>query len=406
MVEVEFMAIDNKQINALRTDAIISNQIVLASILMTTKLDGFNSFVEEILSTALEDTNAWISIQGDDNEYQTFAKTLVGLVDAYDKNIGGINFGVIIESLNQYYLYADDDDDDDDYYVDLENDSGIQLFLENCSGSCDSLIENIGITEQFNAFKQLLDLMKLHQNPSKIVSIERDDGGFTINFVDDAIKVSSLISNGQHNELVYGGLLLEDIYLNRELECINDISIANNNKIVFDDYEHLDLTHVLSVTGIELFKNVCVPTEALKEYCQQFGEYLASNNRMILQSGAWVYNAMAEIIQIDEALQIFTSQLSHENVENVFEMVATTYPLEVSQKYLKSQIINLGDSILSDQFNALLYYCDEIEFLMVSPSVTQGVLDLAKASRLDSSVPLLLEQQALPIGENDYACRL
>ncbi|MBO1897706.1 hypothetical protein HNW13_018365 [Shewanella sp. BF02_Schw] len=400
------MNIDNKKINALRNDAIISNQIVLASILMTCKLNSFNDFVQELLSIALEDANAWVSMHVNDNEYESFAKTLDSVNDASDKNIAGMDFDAIIDSVNQYYRNSEEDDDYD-YSFDCDDICGIERYLENINVSRDNLLRDIGITEEFTKFKQLQDLVNIYRNPSEIVSIARDVNGFTINFNHDAIKVNSLLSNGQHNDLTYGDLLIEDIYLNTELEYINEISIANNNEIVFDDYEHLDLTNVLSMPAIELFKSVCVPTEELREYCKQFGEYLAGNNRMILQSGAWMYNAMTEIIENDTALRIFTAQLNNENVENVFEMVATIYPLEISQKYLKSQIVSLGDLVLSDEFKVLLFYCDDINFLMVSPSVSQGVLDFAMASRLDATkVPLLLEQQALPIEVDEYACRL
>lgn len=396
----------NRLLQALRNDAFLENQISLASIVMVNNNDLMREFLQDVLSCALADSCSFLTFQSDSYQ-ENFARSLLSINESYEQTVLGIDFGSAISNVLQYYKAIDDEYDEYDEYDELSDEEALELFVNKCLSDAELTFDEVGVSDVFHQFMQLSDLWVLSENLPAPEYILRESRGYQIGGDGYSITLDKLDSNGEHINLYFRDLHAEDVYLELEHNHISSISLAENKKISLSEYD-VDIKDVLSVTPLQLMKDVVIPTESLIFYFKAFAKYLSENNRMTLQAAAWARNAMNEIIDNDGLLDLFVATIAAENVEDVFEVVASTYPIDVTQKYLKAQIINLGDEILQPDLRSLLYYSTDIDFILNSSNASAEVKELAQSSRLKTgSLPsLLLEQTHLDIEEINYACRL
>ncbi|GGB52827.1 hypothetical protein GCM10011607_11660 [Shewanella inventionis] len=390
------------EIKGLRSKAIIANQVSIASLLEARESESFTDFIDEVICLACQEYSDCFSINENASNEENFARTIFAALEYYNILDGtGIDLESVVSQISDYYSV---DDCEDDYSLDEANEHAIDCFVQLVSDEGINLINDIGISSEFEIFVSLAELVKLSKHPNEVASIKCDAiNNYVINLTcGTEIQVSSLNANGEVIDLTIGNARIEDIYVNISDNVIPRISLSIESEISMIDYDGVNLNEVLSCRPSELFKNTQFPTVELRHYIKALVSYLDDNNKMILQSHSWLYEAVNELIESDVLLESFVSSVHREAVNKIFELIATTYPVGVSQRFLKAQVEALDEKVLEPEFVSLLYCCDETSFIS-----NADVVEFAKKSNLPLAQTVVLwEQPPLLIEEKPHALSL
>ncbi|QIR16676.1 hypothetical protein [Shewanella aestuarii] len=401
-------------IKALKSDAVLANQVVLSSVLIAIEENAYSTWLDEIFELVREECH-FFDLDKKHSPQEAFAFTIesANQYNSVLSNFAPIDFEAILDKINTYYQEDsyEEDEDEEYYYEPLSTEQLISQFVYliiHCENS-NEVLDNIGITEEYQEFKSLLDFINRDMECRKIATIEHDEiNNYKITLTSGStFTVDSLEVEGDNITLSTGCAVIEDIYISINEPILSNISMLCPSVLKIADFEEMDLNKIMSQSPDELFREYLFPTVELKHYIKALISHLEDSNKMVLQSNGWLFGEIQSLIASDTTLKLFCENIHDEAVDKIFELVATTFSIDESQKYLKAQILSLNEKVLKPEFNTLLYYCNEVAFINQSQAVSQQVKDFVIENGLPlASNQMQWEQMPLQIEDQNHVLSL